>query len=276
MPEYHKIVRNRPDSVKAKDLQIGDVVFGRYGSPDREVVSVEITPTTPAGKVTVKLRDRNIGKMEHTVDWGKYTLISLKNWDYDASVSPKPNPIPTTPAPTPTIQIGGQAYRDVKVMNLGNGDILAGTGEKILNVYDSVNTPTGKINVELKNPKTGEVRTSVWNKYTTVRVKINENKMSKEKQLTIALLAEKLSKLSGKKVKLIEGYYEDQVVWLKPLQLNSNKGKVSVKAGEIWKFERTPTLYFAVKGNGVDKIAVNLDNYESDVDWKYKEVKRAG
>lgn len=65
----------------------------------------------------------------------------------------------------------------VKVSDLKKGDILGGSGLEVVSKSAGAKTESGKIEVTVKDPKTGKELTKTWSKSTTVRVKdkTNEN-----------------------------------------------------------------------------------------------------
>ena len=65
----------------------------------------------------------------------------------------------------------------IRVSQLKKGDILGGSGLEIVNMSSGAMTPSGKIEVTVKDPKTGKELTKTYNKSTTVRLKdkTNEN-----------------------------------------------------------------------------------------------------
>jgi len=65
----------------------------------------------------------------------------------------------------------------IKVSDLKKGDVLGGSGLEIISMSSGAMTPSGKIDVTVKDPKTGKELTKTYNKSTTVRLKdkTNEN-----------------------------------------------------------------------------------------------------
>lgn len=59
----------------------------------------------------------------------------------------------------------------VKVSDLKKGDKLAGSNVEIISISSGVKTPSGKVEVTVKDLKTGKELTKTWNKSTTVRLK---------------------------------------------------------------------------------------------------------
>ena len=59
----------------------------------------------------------------------------------------------------------------IKVSDLKKGDVLGGSGLEIVSMSTGAKTPSGKIEVTVKDPKTGKELTKLWNKSTTVRLK---------------------------------------------------------------------------------------------------------
>jgi hypothetical protein len=70
----------------------------------------------------------------------------------------------------------------ISVSSLKKGDVLGGSGLEVINISAGARTPSGKIEVTVKDPKTGNEVTKVWNKATKVTVKkdLNEGKKKKE------------------------------------------------------------------------------------------------
>ena len=66
----------------------------------------------------------------------------------------------------------------ISVSSLKKGDILGGSGLEVISISAGAKTPSGKIEVTVKDPKTGNEVTKVWNKSTKVTIKkdINEGK----------------------------------------------------------------------------------------------------
>jgi len=60
---------------------------------------------------------------------------------------------------------------NVRVSQLKKGDILGATGLEIVSVSAGAKTPSGKLEVTVKNPKTGKEVTKLWNKSTVVNLK---------------------------------------------------------------------------------------------------------
>jgi len=63
----------------------------------------------------------------------------------------------------------------VKVSDLKKGDILGGSGLEVVSKSAGAKTPSGKVEVTVKDPKTGKELTKTWSKSTTVRVKDKMN-----------------------------------------------------------------------------------------------------
>ena len=59
----------------------------------------------------------------------------------------------------------------VYVKDLKKGDILGTTGLEIISLSSGAKTPSDKIEVTVKDPKTGKEITKIWGKKTTVKVK---------------------------------------------------------------------------------------------------------
>ena len=59
----------------------------------------------------------------------------------------------------------------IRVSQLKKGDVLGGSGLEVVNITSGATTPSGKIEVTVKDPKTGKQLTKVWGKSTTVRLK---------------------------------------------------------------------------------------------------------
>ena len=70
----------------------------------------------------------------------------------------------------------------IRVSQLKKGDILGGSGLEVVNISSGATTPSGKIEVTVKDPKTGKELTKVWNKSTTVTIKENAPAPSKPKE----------------------------------------------------------------------------------------------
>ena len=60
---------------------------------------------------------------------------------------------------------------NVRVSQLKKGDVLGATGLEIVSVSAGAMTPSGKLEVTVKNPKTGKEVTKLWNKSTVVNLK---------------------------------------------------------------------------------------------------------
>ena len=63
----------------------------------------------------------------------------------------------------------------ISVSSLKKGDILSGSGLEVVSISAGARTPSGKIEVTVKDPKTGNEVTKVWNKATKVTVKKDLN-----------------------------------------------------------------------------------------------------
>ncbi len=63
----------------------------------------------------------------------------------------------------------------IRVSQLKKGDVLGGSGLEIVDMSSGAMTPSGKIEVTVKDPKTGKQLTKTWNKSTTVRLKPKTN-----------------------------------------------------------------------------------------------------
>jgi hypothetical protein len=70
----------------------------------------------------------------------------------------------------------------IKVSDLKKGDILGGSGLEIVSMSTGATTPSGKIEVTVKDPKTGKELTKLWNKSTTVRLKKEDLSEAKKKK----------------------------------------------------------------------------------------------
>ena len=60
---------------------------------------------------------------------------------------------------------------NVRVSQLKKGDILGATGLEVVSVSSGAKTPSGKLEVTVKNPKTGKEVTKLWGKSTVVKLK---------------------------------------------------------------------------------------------------------
>jgi hypothetical protein len=60
---------------------------------------------------------------------------------------------------------------NVRVSQLKKGDVLGATGLEVVSVSSGAKTPSGKLEVTVKNPKTGKEVTKLWSKSTTVKLK---------------------------------------------------------------------------------------------------------
>ena len=60
---------------------------------------------------------------------------------------------------------------NVRVSQLKKGDVLGATGLEVVSVSSGAKTPSGKLEVTVKNPKTGKEVTKLWGKSTTVKLK---------------------------------------------------------------------------------------------------------
>jgi len=70
----------------------------------------------------------------------------------------------------------------IRVSQLKKGDVLGGSGLEIVNMSTGATTPSGKIEVTVKDPKTGKELTKLWNKSTTVRLKKEDLSEAKKKK----------------------------------------------------------------------------------------------
>lgn len=89
----------------------------------------------------------------------------------------------------------------VKVSSLKKGDILGGSNLEVISVSAGAKTPSGKIEVTVKDPKTGKEITKTWGKTTIVKVKdkTNENAPAPSKPATSPGVKEPPAKTPGKK-----------------------------------------------------------------------------
>ena len=69
----------------------------------------------------------------------------------------------------------------IRVSQLKKGDVLGGSGLEVVNISSGAMTPSGKVEVTVKNPQTGKEVTKLWNKSTTVSLKENAPAPSKPK-----------------------------------------------------------------------------------------------
>ena len=60
---------------------------------------------------------------------------------------------------------------NVRVSQLKKGDVLGATGLEVVSVSAGAKTPSGKLEVTVKNPKTGKEVTKLWGKSTVVKLK---------------------------------------------------------------------------------------------------------
>ena len=60
---------------------------------------------------------------------------------------------------------------NVRVSQLKKGDVLGATGLEVVSVSSGATTPSGKLEVTVKNPKTGKEVTKLWGKSTVVKLK---------------------------------------------------------------------------------------------------------
>ena len=60
---------------------------------------------------------------------------------------------------------------NVSVSQLKKGDVLGATGLEVVSVSAGAKTPSGKLEVTVKNPKTGKEVTKLWGKSTVVKLK---------------------------------------------------------------------------------------------------------
>ena len=70
----------------------------------------------------------------------------------------------------------------ISVSSLKKGDILGGSGLEVVSISAGAKTPSGKIEVTVKDPKTGNEVTKVWNKATKVTVKKDLNEGKKKRK----------------------------------------------------------------------------------------------
>ena len=59
----------------------------------------------------------------------------------------------------------------IRVSQLKKGDVLGGSGLEIVDMSSGAMTPSGKIEVTVRDPKTGKELTKLWGKSTTVKLK---------------------------------------------------------------------------------------------------------
>jgi len=59
----------------------------------------------------------------------------------------------------------------IRVSQLKKGDVLGGSGLEIVSMSSGATTPSGKIEVTVRDPKTGKELTKLWGKSTTVKLK---------------------------------------------------------------------------------------------------------
>jgi len=90
---------------------------------------------------------------------------------------------------------------NIKVSQLKKGDILGGSGLEVISISAGAKTPSGKVEVTVKDPKTGKELTKTWGKTTIVKVKdkTNENAPAPSKPATAPGVKEPPSKTPGKK-----------------------------------------------------------------------------
>jgi len=90
---------------------------------------------------------------------------------------------------------------NVNVSQLKKGDILGGSGLEVVSVSAGAKTPSGKVEVTVKDPKTGKEITKTWGKTTVVKVKdkANENAPAPSKPTTSPGVKEPPAKTPGKK-----------------------------------------------------------------------------
>lgn len=83
-----------------------------------------------------------------------------------------------------------------KASQLKKGDIVT-SGEEVVSISSGAKTPSGKIEVTLKNKK-GKTRTSLWGKSTMIGVKeVNENKKMKKSELKEMVRQSILKEMEG-------------------------------------------------------------------------------
>ena len=70
----------------------------------------------------------------------------------------------------------------IPVSSLKKGDVLGGSGLEVISISAGAKTPSGKIEVTVKDPKTGNEVTKVWNKATKVTVKKDLNEGKKKRK----------------------------------------------------------------------------------------------
>jgi len=70
----------------------------------------------------------------------------------------------------------------ISVSSLKKGDVLGGSGLEVVSISAGARTPSGKIEVTVKDPKTGNEVTKVWNKATKVTVKKDLKEAKKKKE----------------------------------------------------------------------------------------------
>ena len=70
----------------------------------------------------------------------------------------------------------------ISVSSLKKGDILGGSGLEVVSISAGAKTPSGKIEVTVKDPKTGNEVTKVWGKSTKVTVKKDLNEGKKKRK----------------------------------------------------------------------------------------------
>lgn len=97
-----------------------------------------------------------------------------------------------------------------KAQDLKKGDVVT-SGEEIVSVSVGTKTPSGKIEVTLKN-KNGKTRTALWGKSTTIGVKeIKENKIIIKKSEVVNAINESMNKAKARLMDMT-GDEEDHMV----------------------------------------------------------------
>ena len=126
---------------------------------------------------------------------------------------------------------------------LKKGDIIT-SGEEIVSVSSGAKTPSGKVEVTLKN-KQGKIRTSVWGKTTKIGVKTNDDKKNINENM--------------------ENTLNQKIAELKTIQTQLDEAlktyKESIADLETQKSALVPEVMDAFKGQtqGAEKLKISID-----------------
>lgn len=144
----------------------------------------------------------------------------------------------------------------ISVSSLKKGDILGGSGLEVVSISAGAKTPSGKIEVTVKDPKTGNEVTKVWNKATKVTVK--KEKLDEALNKDIKQFGQDLGKYltnAGFKVKFVSGRMSDEDM----KQLKTNTGLVALEADQN---PSQQSLYMHFNPKEVNKIEGIVNKFQ--------------